>query len=288
MKFRDAFVTPVGEASFTGQLRRRYRRFRFLSGSALFIAASQAITGESYGQSLPSHHRTNRRQRLFAVRITAGSASVDVWRISLSSFRVLHQSIHCVADLFQWYDLPFVELAYPIMLRRPADPEGTRYYLARLRDGHSRTAILHQLWKSGEADPMWGQVRDLRAKLDRFRRSRHPILGLWLRWAAPDISSRRAMRRERAMDNALGRIRQEMLEASETSQAAQDRLRITVDRLGDQLNILISAGASSSMTATASGGGVPPPYQPSLRSVYGVREMDMPDVGRRVFNTLKI
>ncbi|MEJ7933112.1 DUF4214 domain-containing protein [Sphingobium sp. AN558] len=197
-------------------------------------------------------------------------------------------SIRSVVDLMEWFDRPFVELAYRVMLKRPPDPEGMRYYLKRLRAGHSRTAVLDQLWKSPESDPLWDQVRDLEATLTRFRKSRRFLTGAWLRWSDPEIGTRASFRRARSRDNMLGHIRHDIRDASNALAAGQDSLRELATTLLNQQNVLLASGLHAQGLAQAPAKVAGAPHNPRLRSVYDVRDVDLSSSGRRTMNTLRI
>ncbi|MBC7605286.1 MAG: FkbM family methyltransferase [Ramlibacter sp.] len=76
----------------------------------------------------------------------------------------------------------FICAAYQQVLARLPDPEGERYYSARLKNGTSKLQILAQLRFSKE-----GQSRDQSAELEsalrRYRRAIHPLFG-WIFRAA--------------------------------------------------------------------------------------------------------
>lgn len=61
----------------------------------------------------------------------------------------------------------FVRMAYPVLLKRPADPQGIAGYKARMCEGISRTQILHELYCSGERQRLGTELPGLR---EAFRR----------------------------------------------------------------------------------------------------------------------
>jgi len=81
-------------------------------------------------------------------------------------------------------DRAFVEAAYREILGRDADPDGLRYYTERLRDGHSRAAVLMGLVRSEEftdklAPMAVADIRRLRPesyRLDEDVLNKTPIL----------------------------------------------------------------------------------------------------------------
>lgn len=207
---------------------------------------------------------------------------------SLAAYDQIAGSIRSVVDLMEWFDRPFIELAYRIMLKRSPDPEGMRYYLKRLRAGHGRVAVLNQLWKSPESDPSWDQVRELQATLDRFRKSRRLLTGAWLRWSDPEIGTRASFRRARALDNMLGHIRHDLRDVWNALGAGQEGLRELGTTLLNQQTMLLASGLPARGPAQAPANGADAPYNPRPRSVYDVRDVDLSSSGRRTMNTLRI
>ncbi|MET3763079.1 DUF4214 domain-containing protein [Sphingomonas sp. UYEF23] len=189
-------------------------------------------------------------------------------------------SIRSVADLLNWYDEVFLELAYQIMLRRSLDFEGRRYYLSKLRLGRSRLAILDQLSKASEAEPLVEQVIDLASELARYRASRRFFKGFKSRWTDLEIGNRGSFFRARAIANAVGQTR-------------QDLLLICADLLATQRN-LSRALSSQSMPVAAAAPVAPTAALPSVvraprvRTSFDVREIDFHNTEKRVINALRI
>ena len=186
-------------------------------------------------------------------------------------------SIKSVHDAMQWHDDVFVEIAYHIMLRRPADVGGRHYYVERLRIGRSRMAVLDQLGKSSEANPLFDQVADLQPAIARFRASRRPLAGLWRRLSDPNIGTRPALNRARALENALGRTRQDVLSVWQEVLTMQQEL----SRFGTQRGALSSATAEPTAKS-------PTAYNPRLRSTFEARESDFQKSEKRVINALRV
>ena len=177
-----------------------------------------------------------------------------------------------LADLFDIHDAAFVELAYEIMFRRKADPAGLTYYVDRLRKGYSRIAVLNQLAKSPEANPQWSGAPRLREKLDNYRSGRRSIWRLWRARYDPETGMAPRLRRARAIENAIGRGRQDTLAAFAKISVEMETLRgLAQEPLTDQL---VACGAAF----------------PELkgRSVFDVREFDLPPVGRKVLSALNV
>lgn len=191
------------------------------------------------------------------------------------------KSIRSVADVMQWYDEVFVELAYRIIVGRPADTVGRQYYLKRIREGRSRSAILDQLAKAAEAKPLFAQISDLQAALDRYRASRRFIAGLRLRWTDPEVGTRAPLARARAIANDLGRTRQDiMLACGELLAGHKDLLQL-VSSLGAAQAGVTNPGAAGSKAVVDL-------HTPRLRSPSDVRENDFDSSERRLMQALRI
>lgn len=188
-------------------------------------------------------------------------------------------AIRSVTDLMQWHDEVFLELAYQIMLRRPVDPGGRHYYLARLRMGRSRLAILDQLSKAPDAAPLVEQIHDLSSELARYRASRRFFKGFKARWTDLEIGSRGTFISARAMSNAVGRTRQEIMLVCADLMAGQRDLSRAVSSQGTPA---VTAAAPSSAAAPAV------VRAPRARTPFDVREIDFHNSEKSVINALRI
>jgi multidrug resistance efflux pump len=181
----------------------------------------------------------------------------------------------------QWHDEVFVELAYLIIIGRPADTIGRQYYLKRIREGRGRLAILDQLAKAAEAKPLWAQISDLQAALDRYRASRRFFAGLRLRRTDPELGMRPPLARARAITNEIGRARQDiMLACGELIAGHKDLLQL-VSTQGAAHMGGTSAIAQESKAAVDL-------HTPRLRSPSDVRENDFDSSEKRLMQALRI
>jgi len=177
-------------------------------------------------------------------------------------------------ELFDLRDAPFVEAAYLIMLQRPADSIGRSYYLGRLRSGYSQISVLDQLSRAPEADPVWSDVPKLREQLERYRKAIRPPLGLWRRRFDPVFGVSRSLRRSRAIDNELGRTRQDvaggLADLSGEVALLRDFIgRITGDRQLPSMDI------------------IEPDSKAQNGSVRNARDIELSSVGRDVLRSLR-
>ena len=187
-------------------------------------------------------------------------------------------SIQSIDDLMQLYDRTFLQAAYPVMLRRAADLTGVEYYLRRMRRGYSRIAVLDQLWKSDEANPRW-EVHGLRPRLERFRRQKRGWRGLWRRWTDPEFGMRFQLRQARAIENAIGGARHDMLAAcAELASEQQQQNELLTMLLRRVSELPTQGGRSGGRTRKA----------PGAHTVYDVRESDLPPSALDALKTLRL
>lgn len=116
--------------------------------------------------------------------------------------------ITSVAQLLAPHDQEFVHAAYWSVLGRAPDPEGEFYYLARLRSGVHKLAILKQMRHSPEGHAFIPAVAGLDRAIKRHLWATKPIVGVIVRLitgADGDSSSERHLR---VIANELGRLNQ--------------------------------------------------------------------------------
>ncbi|TPG51625.1 DUF4214 domain-containing protein [Sphingomonas glacialis] len=186
-------------------------------------------------------------------------------------------SMTSIEKILQWHDTIFVEIAYHVMLQRPADTAGSTYYVDRLRRGRSRIEVLDQLGKSPEASPLLARVKGLEAALKAYRASRPLFAGFWRRWKDPEIGNRAAFARARAMTNSLERTRQEIILAFGDLLAAQR-----------DLSLLVSRQSVAPAASTESARTIPVSHVPRVVTIADVREIDFHSNERRVFHALRV
>lgn len=138
-----------------------------------------------------------------------------------------------VDSLLKLHDTEFVEAVYQTLLGRPADPEGMRYYVTRVRAGFGKAHVILQVASSPEA-------RNRGVHID----------GL------PELA-----RQERRMKNWFWRI----LFRGSRLEWHTERIAVDINRLAHQLGELRLEASSRlaqlehSMANLHLGGGVPTP-----------------------------
>ncbi len=80
-------------------------------------------------------------------------------------------------ELLSYYDEKFIHSAYHTVLGRAPDPEGMRYYLARIRAGISKVEILAQLRTSIEGKSRNHNVNGLDNVIRRYKLMKIPLIG---------------------------------------------------------------------------------------------------------------
>lgn len=86
-------------------------------------------------------------------------------------------------ELLSHHDERFIQCAYHTLLGRAPDPEGMRYYLARVRAGISKIEILAQLRSGAEGKSRPINIVGLDDAIKRHKWLRMPLLGALLRLA---------------------------------------------------------------------------------------------------------
>jgi FkbM family methyltransferase len=189
---RCAYVTllgrepePEGLRNYLDQLRRNTRR------EAIIAALATSDEGNRFGAKLPGldamvkrHHRrtVNGLGRFFRNALgfrfspMRAETTVDDGRLS-------------VEQLLSLQDEAFVRGAYTALLGRDPDREGFRHYVASIRGGESRLAVIAQIRQSVEGRQRQPNIGGLDRAIRRYNRLRMPLLGPFLRLA--EAGSRR-------------------------------------------------------------------------------------------------
>lgn len=116
-----------------------------------------------------------------------------------------------VPRLLAPHDREFIRTAYQAVLGRAPDAEGEAYYLARLRAGTHKLAILKQLRRSTEGRAFIPGVAGLDRAIRRHEWAKVPVLGAVLRmlWSVQGDSA--ADRTLRIIVNEVGSIRSQLV-----------------------------------------------------------------------------
>jgi glycosyltransferase involved in cell wall biosynthesis len=134
----------------------------------------------------PTEHSPAADEMLAEKKVELGNPSLIAWvpldsttmasRIapSLNPARVEAATLD---DLLSWDDVRFLHGAYGTFLRRAPDPEGLRYYLARLRAGAQKITILGEIVGSPEGAANAVELPGLREIVILHKLSSVPIIG---------------------------------------------------------------------------------------------------------------
>ncbi|NMW22888.1 methyltransferase domain-containing protein [Rhodanobacter denitrificans] len=139
----------------------------------------------------------------------AGNGGLPRWESSLPRLPVSREYV--LKDLLQFADADFIDTAYRIILRRPADAAGREHFLAALRAGHlSKVEILGLIRFSDEGMQRGVHVDGLLLpyKLHRWRHL--PVIGRVLAFAMAVIRLPRLAMQLQTMENAAARESQDI------------------------------------------------------------------------------
>lgn len=118
-----------------------------------------------------------------------------------------NEPVTSVTRLLAPHDIDFIWVAYQALLGRAPDQEGAAYYLARLRAGTHKLAILKQLRRSPEGQKFIPGVAGLDRAIRRHQRANLPLLGLVIRLMTGADGNSATHRRLRVIENEIGRLR---------------------------------------------------------------------------------
>lgn len=82
-----------------------------------------------------------------------------------------------VAELLALEDREFIEQAYMLLLKRPADPEGLEHYLIQLQNGEEKSQIITSLLRSPEGQKSAGLFSGLHKQTLKRGLSNLPVIG---------------------------------------------------------------------------------------------------------------
>jgi hypothetical protein len=114
--------------------------------------------------------------------------------------------ITSVPPLLALHDRAFVHAAYQAVLGRSPDPEGETHYLAQLRAGTHKLAILGQMRRSPEGRAFIPGVAGLDSAIRWYRQATLPLLGALVRLLTGEEGNGATHRRLRMLSNDIGRM----------------------------------------------------------------------------------
>jgi SAM-dependent methyltransferase len=129
-------------------------------------------------------------------------------------------------DFLEYDDVDFVRAAYEAILKREADEEGLRCYLAMLREGAPKAEILHRICQSPEGRQRAVRIGGLRLPYVLDSISRLPIIGRLIAIAVAIWNLPAAERSQRRKSRELARrLSQNEQRSARNDKAAVDALR---------------------------------------------------------------
>ena len=105
--------------------------------------------------------------------------------------------------LMLYHDRQFVEMAYSLILGRPADDEGLAHYLQCIRTGESRREVAFRIGNSPEARKRGFDIQLFRSYRAWRRIERLPILGTLSLIIICLVRFKRVVREFRRLQNAV-------------------------------------------------------------------------------------
>lgn len=125
-----------------------------------------------------------------------------------SIYTKLMQLMECSIDeVLELDDDQFVDAAYQLLLGRPPDEEGRRYYLRRIRAGIDKPRLIYEIAKGKEGLGVGAEVPGLQDLLRQQQRARNWLLRKALAWGGlvePDDWYARRLRSIRSQIARLG------------------------------------------------------------------------------------
>lgn len=130
------------------------------------------------------------------------------------------EPITSVQRLLQLHDREFILAAYKSVLGRASDPDGESHYLAQLRSGTHKLAILRELRRSAEGRSFIPGVAGLDAAIKRHHWATLPFIGLLVRSLLGGEGNSHTDRQFRALTNELAVLRKSVTTAGQQTSSA--------------------------------------------------------------------
>lgn len=125
------------------------------------------------------------------------------------------EPITSVPRLLEPHDREFIFAAYQSVLGRAPDPDGESHYLAQLRSGTHKLAILGELRRSAEGRSFIPGVAGLDAAIKRHHWATLPFIGLLVRLLFGGEGNSHTDRKFRALTNELAVLRKSVMIAGQ-------------------------------------------------------------------------
>jgi SAM-dependent methyltransferase len=160
------------------------------------------------------------------------------------------ESAYHFRDFLAYDDVDFVRAAYEAILKREADDEGLRCYLAMLQDGASKAEILHRIGQSPEGRQRDVRIGGLRLPYALDSLSRVPLVGRLIAIAVAIWNLPSSERSHRRLSQELARrLRENEQHSARNSKAAIDafrRLEQSQNELADMTRLFATRAQSES------------------------------------------
>jgi glycosyltransferase involved in cell wall biosynthesis len=111
-----------------------------------------------------------------------------------------------IEELLSLHDETFIRCAYESVLGRDPDPEGLSHFLARIRAGHSRHAILAAIRLSPEGRGRESVLPGLDRSIAYYRWKHMPLIGSILRWFGIGRDRLDILRQIATIENQIDRL----------------------------------------------------------------------------------
>lgn len=124
----------------------------------------------------------------------------------LEALRVASADSYHIEDFMHLYDASFVRFAYRCILKREADPTGLQHYVNQVRQGISRTQIIHDLRHSKEGQEIGVKISGLSTSFTVERLMNLPFIGGIIHFIMFSINIKWHLRDLRNMENQIHRL----------------------------------------------------------------------------------
>jgi Domain of unknown function (DUF4214) len=179
------------------------------------------------------------------------SLSESDWQSTPTPLPRREEAAYHFRDFLACDDLEFVRVAYQAILKREADEEGLRCYLAMLQDGASKAEILHRICQSSEGRQKEVRIEGLRLPYALDSISRLPIIGSVIAiavaiWNLPS-AERNHRRISREVARQLRQIEQNSARNAKAATGAFRRLEHSQNVLADMTKLFATRAQSESL-----------------------------------------
>ena len=148
-----------------------------------------------------------------------------------------------VPDLLNLHDQDFVDAAYRFVFGREADLGGRAHYVARLRDGASKTQLLTELHDSSEGKKVRTPDSEVSKYVHEFKKAQLPFFGRFYKSRYAGEGNTEAELRVRALENLAFRQNLALREFALSFREIQESL-LTSDSISIAMRDIVSQAAS--------------------------------------------